>query len=83
MLEAEHLRTRWHGERRGTRRFAEAALSYLEAAPRKDNHKAVIRRLLLAIGDVPLSAATQEKAIELKRKMLRPDAAPAPMYARS
>jgi hypothetical protein len=29
-LEAELLRTAWHGERRGSRTFAEAALSYLE-----------------------------------------------------
>ena len=33
-LEADLLRTAWHGERRGSRTFAEAALSYLEAAPR-------------------------------------------------
>jgi hypothetical protein len=75
-LEAELLRTAWHGERRGTRTFAEAALSYLEAAPRSPNHKARIHRLLKAMGDIPLAAANQEKVIQLKRKMLRPDAAP-------
>ena len=75
-LEAEILRTVWHGERRGTRAFAEAVLSYLEAEPRSQNHKDRINRLLRATGDIPLAAVNQEKAIELKRKMLRPDAAP-------
>jgi integrase len=75
-LEAEILRTAWHGERRGTRTFAEAVLSYLEAEPRSENHNAGINRLLRAVGNVPLAAVNQEKAIELKRKMLRPDAAP-------
>jgi integrase len=75
-LEAEILRTAWHGERRGSRTFAEAALSYIEAAPRSPNHKARIHRLLKAMGNIPLTAANQEKALELKRKLLRPDAAP-------
>jgi integrase len=73
-LEAEILRTRWHGERRGIRKFAEAALSYLEAEPRSDNHKARITRLLRALGDVALGQVDQETAIVLKRRMLRPDA---------
>lgn len=75
-LETEILRTEWHGERRGARSFAEAALSYIESEPRSENHKARIHRLLEAVGDIPLAAANQEKALELKRKMLRPDAAP-------
>src|SRR5262249_35432556 len=73
-LEAELLRTPWHGERRSSRTFAAAALSYIEAAPRSLNHKARIHRLLKAMGDIPLSSADQQKAIELRRKMLRPDA---------
>jgi len=75
-LEASLLRSVWHGERRGVRSFAEAALSYLEAAPHSENHKARINRLLREMGDIPLGAANQEKAVELKHKMLRPDAAP-------
>lgn len=75
-LEAEILRTLWHGERRGTRSFAEAVLSYLDAEPRSENHKARLERLQLAMGDVPLAQVNQDMAIELKRKMLRPDAAP-------
>jgi len=75
-LETEILRTEWHGERRSARSFAEAALSYIESGPRSENHKARIHRLLKAIGDIPLAAANQEKALELKRKLLRPDAAP-------
>jgi integrase len=75
-LEAEILRTAWHGQRRGTRTFAEAVVSYLEAAPHSDNHKERINRLLRAVGDIPLAKVNQEKAIELKSKMLRPHAAP-------
>ena len=75
-IEAEILRTAWHGERRGARSFAAAVNSYLETAPRSANHKARLHRLLKATGDIPLSEANQAKAIELKRIMLRPDAAP-------
>src|SRR5262249_42979350 len=75
-LEAELLRTAWHGERRGARSFAEAALSYLEAAPRSANQKARIHRLLRAMGDLPLARVNQGKAVELKAKMLHPYAAP-------
>ena len=75
-IEAELFRAAWHGERRGVRPFAEAVVSYLQAAPRSENHKARIDRLLVAIGDIPLAQVDQQKAIELKEKMLRPDAAP-------
>jgi integrase len=75
-IEAELFRTAWHGERRGTRSFAEAVVSYLKAAPRSANHQARIERLMLAMGDLPLAQVNQQKAIELKDKMLRPDAAP-------
>src|SRR5262252_4537867 len=74
--EAELLRSAWHGERRGTRSFAEAVLSYLDAKPRSANHKARLRRLMEAMGDLPLAQVNQEMAIALKDKMLRPDAAP-------
>jgi integrase len=75
-IEAELFRTAWHGERRGTRSFAEAVVSYIKAAPRSENHKDRIYRLLLAVGDIRLAQVNQEKASELKDKMLRPDAAP-------
>jgi hypothetical protein len=52
------------------------ALSYVEAGPRSANHKARIHRLLKAMGDTPLSHANPERALELKRKLLGPDAAP-------
>ena len=75
-LEAQILRTLWHGERRGTRSFAEAVLSYLDAEPRSANQRARINRLLTATGDIPLADINQDKAVQLKRKMLRPDASP-------
>lgn len=75
-IEAALFRAAWHGERRGDRPFAEAVVSYLKAEPRSENHKARIDRLLVAVGDVTLAQVDQQKAIELKEKMLRPDAAP-------
>ena len=75
-LEAQILRTLWHGERRGTRSFAEAVLSYLDAEPRSANHRKRLNRLLTALGDITLAAIDQDKANQLKRKMLRPDASP-------
>jgi integrase len=75
-IEAELFRAAWHGERRGTRSFAEAVESYLAAVPRSANHEDRINRLLLAVGDLPLSQVNQKKAIELKDQMLQPDAAP-------
>jgi integrase len=75
-LEADILRTAWHGERRGSRPFAEAALSYLEAEPRTENTKARVRRLLPALGTVTLAEVDQGTAIRLRR-VLRPGAKPA------
>jgi hypothetical protein len=79
-LEADLLRTRWHGERRGTRTFAEAVTSYIEAAPRSENTKARVRRLLLTLGTVILAEVDQDTAISLRR-VLRP-AAKAATYLR-
>src|SRR6516164_11034471 len=58
-LEANILRTAWHGERRGSRTFAEAVTSYLEAAPRTESTKARVRRLLLALGTATLAEVDQ------------------------
>jgi integrase len=77
-LEAELLRTVWHGERRGSRAFAEAVTSYLGAAPRTEGTKARVRRLLLALGPAArLSEIDQDTAARLKATILRPGAKPA------
>src|ERR1700759_141435 len=76
-LEAEILRTAWHGERRGSRTFAEAALSYIEAAPRSEHTKDYVRRLLLGLGgDMRLGQVDQDAASRLRRTLLKPDAKP-------
>src|SRR6516165_7350850 len=75
-IEAELFRSAWHGERRGTRSFAQAVISYLKAAPRSANQQARIRRLLAAIGDVQLRKIDQQLAIDLKERMLQANAAP-------
>src|SRR5215475_9238227 len=73
-IEAELLRTRWHGERRGSRTFAEAVTSYLEAAPRSESTKARVRRLLLALGTTTLGEIDQGSISRLRPKVLRHDA---------
>jgi integrase len=75
-IEANLFRTAWHGERRGTRSFAEAVISYVKAAPRSKNQKAAIHRLLPLIAHLPLAHIDQQKAIELKDRLLQPNAAP-------
>src|SRR5215472_12828037 len=76
-LEASLLRTAWHGERRGSRSFAEAVTSYLEAATRTEGTKARVRRLLLALGTTTLREIDQGTIASLRSKMLRPAAASA------
>jgi integrase len=76
-LEAEILRTAWHGERRGSRSFDEALVSYLEAQPRHENTKRRLRRLRAALGPVRLSAIDQDAVIRLKNSMLAAGAGPA------
>ena len=75
-LEADLLRTAWHGERRGSRTFAEAALSYLEAAPRTESTKARVRRLLMALETARLREINQGTIACLKKAVLRPSASP-------
>jgi integrase len=72
-LEAEILRTAWHGERRGVRTFDEALVSYLEAQPRSENTKARLRRLRVALGTARLGEVDQDTAVRLKA-VLRPSA---------
>jgi hypothetical protein len=81
LLERELIRTDHLGERRGTRLFAEAVTSYIEAAPRSDRIKAQIRRLLPALGKATLGLINQETAISLKKRLLSATASPA-TYAR-
>lgn len=76
LLEAELLRTAWHGERRELHTFAEAVLSYTRAAERTPRQLDRINRLLRSLGDVPLASIDQQTALDLKTRMLRPDAAP-------
>lgn len=76
-LEARILRDAWHGERRGARSFGEAVIAYLEAEPRSAGTHRRLTRLLRAVGDVPLSAITQEVAVRARQAMLATDAAPA------
>ena len=76
-LEARLLRDSWHGERRGHRAFAEAVVSYLNAAPRAEGERRRLNRVLRALGDVPLGAVDQEAVDRARDKMLGPDPSPA------
>jgi integrase len=76
-LEAKILRETWHGPKAGTHTFPEAALSYLEAAPRSDSTKRDVLRIFEALGHVPLAEVDQEAAIQVREKVLRADASPA------
>jgi integrase len=75
-LEAEILRTEWHGQRRGARSFAAAVQSYLEAAPRSEHTLSYVRRILAQLGDVRLASIDQDTATRLRSELLRPNAAP-------
>src|SRR5215831_1195103 len=76
-IETDLLRTAWHGERRGSRTFAEAALSYIEASPRSEHTKDYVRRILLALGEeLCLRQIDQDVATRLRRTLLKPHAEP-------
>jgi integrase len=74
-VEAEILRTAWHGERRGNRAFDEAARSYLESAPRSEGQHRRVNRLVQVLGKTKLGTIHQGTAIELRRRLLRENAA--------
>lgn len=76
-LEARILRDAYHGERRGSRSFSEAVVSYVESAPRAASTKTLLNRLLRAVGDVPLSAINQQTVVRARRAMLSTTAKPA------
>src|SRR4051812_38105873 len=54
-LEAESLRIQWHGERRGVRTFAEAAVSYLKAEPRSESTITYIEKIGDVLGETSLA----------------------------
>lgn len=76
-LEARILRDAYHGQRRGARSFSEAVVSYVESAPRSTATKALLHRLLRALGDIPLSAIDQSAVVRARRAMLGTYAKPA------
>lgn len=76
-LEAKLLREAFHGEKRGSRSFASAVIAYLTSASRSTGDIARLKRILLALGDVPLRAVDQEAVDKVRNKILAPNAAPA------
>ena len=62
-LEAELFHTAWYGERRGTRKFAQAVDLYLDSAPRTKGTQQRLTRLLLALGDVTLGEIDRRRSI--------------------
>jgi integrase len=76
-IEANLLRAAWHGERRGSRTFAEAVTAYLEAKPRSESTKTLCRKLLLALGTTRLADIDQGTVAWLRKQVLTPSASPA------
>ncbi len=76
-LEAEILRSAWHGPRAAVRGFTQAALSYLKHQERSACTKALVRALSLHFRDAPLSAITQEAVDKAREALLRPGSGPA------
>lgn len=73
-LEANILRTDWHGERRGHRSFDEAIVSYLKAKPRSEATKMQLRRIRDAFGSATrLGDIDQDTIASLREKMHAPD----------
>ena len=76
ILEAEILRTGWHGERRGARTLTEAMLAYCEAEPRPQGTLDRLRRIRRALGDkITLAEIDQSTVTLLGKTVLRPGAA--------
>lgn len=74
-LEARLLRESWHGERRGSRPFAEAVGGYLAAAQRDQAEEDRLIRIITTLGNVALSAVDQDAVNMLRKKMFtRPPA---------
>jgi integrase len=75
-LEAELLRSDWHGPREPDRGFAHAVVSYAEAEPRGEGTKRRLRRILEILGTAMLDYIDQDTVTMLTEKLLRPDAKP-------
>jgi integrase len=75
-IEADLLRTAWHGERRGTRSFASAVTAYMEDQQRTEGTARRLHRILSVIGDTSLAAISPDTVIELRQKLLRAGAQP-------
>jgi integrase len=74
-LEAEILRTEWHGERRGARSLDEALVNYLNAVPRSEGTKRKLKRIRDALGgDAQLSSIGQDVMARLRQTTLRASA---------
>jgi len=76
-LEAEILRSEWHGPRRGARPFAEAVSLYLDADQRSPGTHRRLQLILEAAGDVKLAQVNQQLLNRIAKAVLAPDAAPA------
>lgn len=76
-LEARLLREAFHGKKPGGRYFAAAVTSYLKAVPRGAWTAVTLRRVLFALGDVPLAAIDQEVIDGARDKMFVRQVAPA------
>lgn len=76
-FEARILRTAWHGERRGSRSFAEAAESYLRTQQRSASTLKFVRNLTLHFGTTALADIAQDAVNKAKAALLRPNPAPA------
>lgn len=76
-IEAQILRTAWHGERRGDRSLAQAVTSYVEAVEPSDATKTLLNRILRAVGNPKLDEVDQSTITKARHAMLRRDAKPA------
>ena len=76
-LEADMLRTAWHGERRGSRLYAEALAEWLNAADRPKGDQARHDRIIAVIGDAKLSQIDQTMVNRVRAAILKSDASPA------
>jgi integrase len=84
LLEAEILRTDWHGERRDAHVFDEAIVKYMEAKPRSAVTAAYVERLRKEIGgDTPLSMIDQDMITRLRREHQEAAAAAGTTYKES
>jgi len=71
-LEVELLRSAWHGERKGTRSFGEAAASYLTHEPRSAATDKYVERLVRHFGEMALAAIDQEAVDKARAVIMRP-----------